>query len=65
MNDPLALRIGALLGALAVAAGAFGAHALKTRLHVDDLAIYETAVRYQTYHALALVLCAAIPARTL
>jgi uncharacterized membrane protein YgdD (TMEM256/DUF423 family) len=43
--------IGALLG---VAAGAFGAHALKARLSADALAIFDTAVRYQMWHALAL-----------
>ena len=47
--------IGALFGFLAVAAGAFGAHALRARLSPDDLAIFETAARYQMYHALALV----------
>lgn len=47
---------GSLLGFLAVALGAFGAHGLKTRLTPDDLAIFETAVRYQMYHALAILL---------
>ena len=49
------LKTAALLGALAVAAGAFGAHALKQILGDKDLAIYETAVRYQFYHVFALV----------
>ena len=62
MNDRFALRAGALLGALAVAAGAFGAHALKDRLDAGDLAIFETAVRYQMYHALALLLCSVVRA---
>lgn len=44
----------ALLGFIAVAAGAFGAHFLKTRLSTDSLAVFEVAVRYQMYHALAL-----------
>ncbi len=48
--------IGALFGLLAVAAGAFGAHALKSKLSSDSLAIFETAARYQMFHALALVL---------
>ncbi len=48
------LRVGALVAAVAVAAGAFGAHALRTRLDPADLAIYETAVRYQMYHAFGL-----------
>ncbi len=50
--------LGALLGFLAVALGAFGAHALGTRLPPDRLAIYETGVRYQMYHALALLAAA-------
>ena len=49
------LALGACYGALGVALGAFGAHALSGRLAPSDLAIYETAVRYQMYHALALV----------
>src|SRR5690606_17466346 len=49
---------GAISGAIAVAAGAFGAHALRARLDPADLAIFETAVRYQMYHALALLVVA-------
>ena len=49
------LALGALLGFLGVALGAMGAHALSGRLAPDRLAIYETAVRYQMYHALALL----------
>lgn len=55
MSPALWLRAGAILGALAVAAGAFGAHALRDRLSAPMLAIFETAARYQVYHALALV----------
>ena len=51
--------IGAVSAGLAVAAGAFGAHALKARLGVDALAVWETAARYQMYHALALLAVAA------
>lgn len=40
---------------LAVALGAFGAHALKHTFTPERLAIWETAVRYQVYHALALL----------
>ncbi|MFN8145644.1 MAG: DUF423 domain-containing protein [Bacteroidia bacterium] len=47
---------GTLLGALAVMFGAFGAHALKARLSPDALQIFETGVRYQFYHAFALIL---------
>jgi uncharacterized membrane protein YgdD (TMEM256/DUF423 family) len=46
---------GALSAFVAVAAGAFGAHALRTRLGPELLAVFETAARYQMYHALALV----------
>lgn len=46
--------VGALSAFLAVAAGAFGAHALRTRLDSQALQTFETAARYQMYHALAL-----------
>jgi uncharacterized membrane protein YgdD (TMEM256/DUF423 family) len=49
------LALGALSGAISVAAGAFGAHALKARLAPDLLAVFETGARYQMFHALALV----------
>jgi len=49
------LSIGAGNGLLAVAAGAFGAHYLKNRLSAGDLTTFETAARYQMYHALALL----------
>jgi uncharacterized membrane protein YgdD (TMEM256/DUF423 family) len=49
------LTLGALSGFLSVAAGAFGAHALRDRLAANYLTIFETAARYQMYHALALV----------
>ncbi len=50
------LTIAALLGGSAVGFGAFGAHALKERLSERSLEIFETAARYQMYHALALLL---------
>ena len=46
--------LGAVSAFIAVAAGAFGAHALRGRLSPDLLAVFETAARYQMYHALAL-----------
>jgi len=46
--------LGSLLAAVAVAAGAFGAHGLESRLSSDDMDTYQTAARYHTYHALAL-----------
>ena len=50
------LIIGSLFAALSVLLGAFGAHGLKNRLTMEDLAIFETAVRYQMYHALGVLL---------
>ena len=47
--------IGALLGGLSVAAGAFGAHALAAQLSEKALSSFETGARYQMYHALGLV----------
>lgn len=47
--------IAALAGALSVAAGAFGAHALRDRLSPADLDVFETAVRWHALHALAAV----------
>ena len=49
------LIIAALLGALSVILGAFGAHALKSKLPADALEIFETSVRYQFYHVFALL----------
>jgi uncharacterized membrane protein YgdD (TMEM256/DUF423 family) len=49
------LSIGALLGAIAVILGAFGAHALKKTVDADTVAIFQTGVQYQMYHALALL----------
>ena len=50
------LIIGSVFAALSVLLGAFGAHGLKNRLSIEDLAIFETAVRYQMYHALGILL---------
>lgn len=49
------LAAGALSAAIGVAAGAFGAHGLRGSLSPEMLSVFETAVRYQMYHALALV----------
>jgi uncharacterized membrane protein YgdD (TMEM256/DUF423 family) len=54
----------AAAGAIAVILGAFGAHALKARLTPEQLATFETGVRYQMYHALALLGCAALAAHS-
>ena len=53
--ERLFFGLGAGLSGLAVALGAFGAHALRDRLTPGDLEIFETGVRYQFYHALALL----------
>lgn len=53
--DRVFFTLGAVSGLLGVAAGAFGAHALRERLAPDLLAVFETGARYQMYHALALL----------
>ena len=52
------LGIGAISAFIAVAAGAFGAHALKDIVTADRLTVWETAARYQMYHALGLLVVA-------
>lgn len=52
------LAIASIFGGLSVAAGAFAAHALSERLSERSLEIFQTAARYQMYHALALILVA-------
>ncbi|MEX2536554.1 MAG: DUF423 domain-containing protein [Trueperaceae bacterium] len=54
---------GALLAGLAVALGAFGAHSFQDLLTEQRLATFETAVRYQMFHALALLAAAALGER--
>lgn len=53
--DRIFFGLGAASGFVAVAAGAFGAHALRGRLSADLLGVFETAARYQMYHALGLM----------
>jgi uncharacterized membrane protein YgdD (TMEM256/DUF423 family) len=52
--DRLFFLLGAISAFISVAAGAFGAHGLRGRLEPSALAIFETAARYQMYHALGL-----------
>lgn len=59
MNYKL-LRAGVALAAVAVALGAFGAHQLKEIVEAKDLVTWETACRYQMYHAFALILISLI-----
>jgi|SRR5689334_9710978 len=54
---------GAVAGLIGVGFGAFGAHGLRERLSPDMLAVFETGVRYHMYHALALLLTAALAPR--
>ena len=56
MQPTLFVIIGSLLAALAVGLGALGAHALKSHLTAEQLTTYHTAVQYQMYHAIGLVL---------
>lgn len=51
----LFLVLGSLAGAAGVILGAFGAHALKARVAPEMLAVWQTAVQYHFWHALALV----------
>jgi uncharacterized membrane protein YgdD (TMEM256/DUF423 family) len=53
--DRIFFALGAVSGFISVAAGAFGAHALRGRLTPEYLGIFETAARYQMYHGLALL----------
>ncbi len=54
-SSKLFLAAGGLAALLAVALGAFGAHALKNRLPAEMLAVWHTAVEYHVYHALGLL----------
>ena len=54
-TDRLFVVILGISGALAVGLGAFGAHGLEARLSVDAMETFQTAVRYQFYHTLALL----------
>jgi len=57
------LLIGSLAALLGVTIGAFGTHALRGRIAPDMLGVFETAVRYQMYHAIAIVLVSALMTR--
>ena len=61
--DKTFLLIGAVAAFLAVGFGAFGAHGLRGRLSPEMMAVFESAVRYHMYHALALILVSAIMGR--
>ena len=53
--DKKIISTGAVLGMLAIILGAFGAHALKKVLSIEELTTFETGVKYQMYHALFLL----------
>ncbi|MDD5151617.1 MAG: DUF423 domain-containing protein [Flavobacterium sp.] len=53
--DKKIISTGAIFGMLAIILGAFGAHALKKVLSMEELSTFETGVRYQMYHALFLM----------
>jgi len=57
MSEARTFVAAALVGAIGVLLGAFAAHGLKGRLSPEDLQVFETGVRYQMYHAPALLLC--------
>jgi len=58
------ITLAAILGGLSVAAGAFATHALKPTLSDRALEIFETAARYQMYHAIALLVVALLLSRS-
>ena len=58
------LAIASILGGLSIIAGAFASHALREKLSERALEIFETAARYQMYHALALLLVALLISQT-
>lgn len=53
--DKKIISTGAIFGMLAIILGAFGAHALKKVLSIEELVTFETGVKYQMYHALFLL----------
>lgn len=62
-KERLFLSLGAISGLIGVAAGAFGAHALKAQLTPDLLAVFETGTRYQLVHAIALIVTGLVTQR--
>jgi uncharacterized membrane protein YgdD (TMEM256/DUF423 family) len=58
MEERTFFRLGAVFALLGVALGAFGAHGLRGSVSPEDLATFETGVRYQVYHALGLLIVA-------
>ncbi|MGH1430003.1 MAG: DUF423 domain-containing protein [Neptuniibacter sp.] len=61
MQNPTLVLLAAISGFLAVAFGAFGAHALKTMLTPELYLVYQTAVEYQFYHTVPLLFLGLVP----
>jgi uncharacterized membrane protein YgdD (TMEM256/DUF423 family) len=61
--DRTFMLIGAVAALIGVGFGAFGAHGLRARVSPDLLAVFETGVRYQMYHAFAILITALVLAR--
>jgi uncharacterized membrane protein YgdD (TMEM256/DUF423 family) len=61
--ERLFFSLGSFSGGLGVVLGAFGAHILRARMTPDFMAIFETGVRYQMYHAFGLLIVGMIAAR--
>ena len=57
------IGVGALFAALSVAFGAFGAHGLKAKVSLEDLAIFETGAKYHMYHSLGLIFIGLVMAK--
>ena len=60
MNNAPFIRLAAILGALAVILGAFGAHSLERLISPDSLETFETGVRYHFYHTIMIALVAVL-----
>lgn len=58
------IAIAAILGAVTIAIGAFGAHGLKELVSAKSLGTFETGVRYQMYHVFGLLIVGFIPGIT-
>ena len=56
MNDKKSIQLGILILFLGIALGAFGAHGIKNLVSPDQVASYNTGVRYQIYHGFAILL---------
>jgi len=65
MQNPALVLLAAIFGFLAVAFGAFGAHALKGTLEPSLYLVYQTAVEYQFYHTLALLFLGLVKAESI